>query len=255
MKKIVLVLLLVLLTLCGCSSGDTGSNETETDFTSELLEDGVIYVGISPDYPPYESIDESTGEIVGFDVDIMDAIAEMMGLEVVYQSMEFSTIVSAVQTGQVDVGISGFSYDPEKQVAFSDAYYTSSQTILYLASEDYSSVEDFYGLTVAAQLGSTCYDLIVEYTDIEVVTGTDAAVLVEALRTGAYDGVCLDTPVAQNYVAANSEFAMLEAIAEDSYGIITATDNTLLIAEINECLAEFMATEAYEELLVKWGIN
>ncbi len=254
MKKIVLVLLLVLLTLCGCSSGDTGTDE-EVDFTSELLEDGVIYVGISPDYPPYESIDESTGEIVGFDVDLMNAIAEMMGLEVEYQSMEFSTIVSAVQTGQIDIGISGFSYDEEKQVAFSDAYYTSSQTILYLASEEYSSIEDFYGLTVAAQLGSTCYDLIVEYTDIDVVTGTDAAVLVEALRTGAYDGVCLDTPVAQNYVEASSDFALLDSIAEDSYHIITAADNELLIEEINNYLAEFMQTEEYQELLDKWGLS
>ncbi len=249
MKKLLTVLLsLLILTACG-------SNEEATVYTDELISEGTIIVATSPDYPPYESIDETTGEIVGFDIDVMEALAQSLGLEVSWQSMEFSTIVSAVQTGQVDLGISGFSYDPEKQVAFSDAYYTSSQTILYQADDDYTSIDDFNGKVVATQLGTTCYDLMTGYEDIEVVTGTDAAVLVEALRTGAYDGVCLDTPVAQNYVDNNSDFKMLEPIAEDSYSIITSTENDLLIAKINEALEEFMATDAYDELLVKWGIT
>ncbi len=249
MKKLV-ALLLTLIILTSCSS-----NEEAAVYTDELITQGTLIVATSPDYPPYESIDESTGEIVGFDIDVMETIAENLDLEISWQSMEFSTIVSAVQTGQVDLGISGFSYDPQKQVAFSDPYYTSSQTILYLKDDNYETVDDFAGKTVAAQLGTTCYDLISGYESIETVTGTDAAVLVEALRTGAYDGVCLDTPVAQNYVNNNTDFTMLDPIAEDSYSIITSSDNELLIAKINEELASFMATDAYDKLLIKWGIS
>lgn len=250
MKRL-LIALLLLIVLSGCGQND----QEATTYQDELIDDTKIIVATSPDYPPYETIDETSGEIVGFDIDLTNAIAKLLDLEVEWQAMEFSTIVSAVQTGQVDLGVSGFSYDPEKQVAFSDAYYSSSQTILYLKDDDYTSIDDFKGKTVAAQLGTTCYELMAQQEDIEVVTGTDAAVLVEALRTGAYDGVCLDTPVAQNYIANNTEFAMLEPIAQDSYSIITASDNTLLIDALNEKLAEFMKTDEYQDLLRKWGIN
>ena len=74
------------------------------------------------------------------------------------------------------------------------------------------------------------------------------------MRTGAYDGVCLDTPVAQNYCANDDSFAMLEPIAEDSYSIIASSDHELLIDKIDECLAEFLQTQEYADLLAKWGI-
>ena len=250
MKKLVMILVL-LVSLVACSSTE---NDTASTWSDELMSSDVIVVATSPDYPPYETIDEETGEITGFDIEMFEAIADMLGVEVQWQAMEFSTIVSAVQTGQVDLGVSGFSYDPEKQVLFSEPYYTSSQTILYLAEDGYTSIDDLSGKTVAAQLGTTCYDLLSSYEDIETVTGTDAAVLVEALRTGAYDGVCLDTPVAQNYCANDDSFAMLEPIAEDSYSIIASSDHELLIDKIDECLAEFLQTQEYTDLLAKWGI-
>ena len=250
MKKLFVILLLALsLTACG------GTKEEATDYTDELIKEGVIYIGTSPDYPPYESIDEESGAIVGFDIDLMNSIGESLGAEIEYEAMEFSTIVSAVQTGQIDLGLSGFSYDPQKQVLFSDPYYTSSQTILYLKEDGYETIDDFKGLNVASQLGTTCYDLITSYEDISVTTGTDANVLVEALRTGAYDGVCLDTPVAQNYVNSDPNFAMLEPIAEDTYSIIAESSNELLISKINEELDAFMQTDEYSDLLVKWGLN
>lgn len=250
MKKLFIALAL-LMVLAGCGQG----KETATTYQDELISSSEVIVATSPDYPPYESIDESSGEIVGFDIDLMNKVAELLGLEIKWQAMEFSTIVSAVQTGQVDLGVSGFSYDPEKQVAFSDAYYSSSQTILYLKDDSYDDIDDFKGKKIAAQLGTTCYELMSTYEGIEVVTGTDAAVLVEALRTGAYDGVCLDTPVASNYIANNDEFSMLEPIAEDSYSIITASDNTLLIEAINDALNSFMLTDEYQDMLAKWGID
>ena len=85
---------------------------------------GQLVVGISPDYPPYESIVE--GEMVGFDIDMATELGKILGVEIVYEQMDFTNIVDAVNLGQVDVGIAGFTYNPERQVLFSDYYLKSA---------------------------------------------------------------------------------------------------------------------------------
>ena len=104
MKKI-LVLVLCLLVLTGC--GSNNSNETVSSgepWENELIEKGKIYVGTSPDYPPFESL-EDNGNRIGFDIDVFEAVVSKLdGYEVVWQKMEFDTIVSAVQTGTDERG-------------------------------------------------------------------------------------------------------------------------------------------------------
>lgn len=262
MKKIILLLIAVFM-LVACSSTQTPTDtentetaQTEETFESELLSDNTIIIATSPDYPPYESIDSETGELIGFEIDLMNAIVEQLdGYTIEWRQMEFDTIVSAVQLKQVDLGVSGFSYDPEKQVLFSDIYYNAGQTVLVKADSGIHTAEDLNGKLIAAQIGTTCVELAQSIEGAEVVTATDAKVLVEALKTGAYDGVCLDTSVAINYVNSDDSLAVLdEELASDSYGLITSTDNDLLIAKINELLEEYMSTDAYQELLTKWGM-
>ena len=267
MKKLIAALAaLLLLTACSTNSpsqvspsSDDETNEVieNTDFNTDLIMENTLIIGTSPDYPPYESLDSSTGEIVGFDVDLMNALVSMLGEEytIEWRQMEFDTIVTAVQTEQVDLGVSGFSYDPEKQVLFSDPYHHAGQTVLVNADSDIHNAKDLNGKLIAAQLGTTCLDLAYTIEGAEVVTATDAKVLVEALKTGAYDGVVLDTSVAMNYVNSDDSLAVLdEELASDSYCFITNPDNTALIAKLNELLGEYMAGEEYQELLTKWGI-
>lgn len=262
MKKVIL-LLIAMFMLVACSSTQTPTDtentetaQTEETFESELLSENTIIIATSPDYPPYESIDSETGELIGFEIDLMNAIVEQLdGYTIEWRQMEFDTIVSAVQLKQVDLGVSGFSYDPEKQVLFSDIYYDAGQTVLVKADSGIHTAEDLNGKLIAAQIGTTCVELAQSIEGAEVVTATDAKVLVEALKTGAYDGVCLDTSVAMNYVNADDSLTVLdEELASDSYGLITSTDNDLLIAKINELLQEYMSTDAYQELLTKWGM-
>lgn len=262
MKKVIL-LLIAMFMLVACSSTQTPTDtentetaQTEETFENELLSENTIIIATSPDYPPYESIDSETGELIGFEIDLMNAIVEQLdGYTIEWRQMEFDTIVSAVQLKQVDLGVSGFSYDPEKQVLFSDIYYDAGQTVLVKADSGIHTAEDLNGKLIAAQIGTTCVELAQSIEGAEVVTATDAKVLVEALKTGAYDGVCLDTSVAMNYVNADDSLTVLdEELASDSYGLITSTDNDLLIAKINELLQEYMSTDAYQELLTKWGM-
>lgn len=261
MKKIVLVLI-ALFMLVACSSNNNSTNNSNnsgndnTTFESELITEKNIIIATSPDYPPYETIDSTTGEIVGFEIDLMDAlVSKLDGYTIEWRQMEFDSIVSAVQLKQVDLGVSGFSYDPKKQVLFSDIYYHAGQTVLVKSDSGIHTVEDLNGKLIAAQLGTTCVDSANAIEGAEVVTATDAKVLVEGLKTGAYDGVCLDTSVALSYVNANSDLAVLdEELASDSYALITNSENTKLIEEINGLLNEYMQSSEYQDLLAKWGM-
>jgi ABC-type amino acid transport substrate-binding protein len=119
MKKRIVVIGLVLimaLTLAGCA---------KTDQAWKRIQDaGKMIVATSPDYPPFESIDDQ-GNIVGFDIDLINAMAEEVGVTVELQSLNFEAIITAVQTGQADMGMSGFSVDPERaeMVDFTDPYF------------------------------------------------------------------------------------------------------------------------------------
>ena len=264
MKKLLIVLFaLFLLVGCGNKQEETVSQNQEAapskeieEWEKELIEPKIIYVGTSPDYPPFESLDDNNN-IVGFDVDVFEAVVSKLdGYKVEWQPMEFDTIVSAVQTGTVDFGVSGFSYDPEKQVLFTDTYYDAGQTVLVLKDSGYKTVADLKGKTIGVQLGTTCVDSAKEsIEDVNLVTGTDVGVLVNALKQGQYDGVCLDSVVANNFVKSDSAFTVLdEALISDAYCMITASEKTKLMDKINSLLVEFVNSDEYTALIDKWGM-
>jgi len=87
---------------------------------AEIKKRGKIIVASSPDWPPFEFIDPKTNKIVGYEVDIMEAVAKKMGVQVEWRPMDFDAIISAVKNKEVDLGVSGFSVTPErlKEVLF-----------------------------------------------------------------------------------------------------------------------------------------
>src|SRR5512145_1334491 len=124
MKRVVVfisLLVAVSLVLAGCGGTSKAANHLEA-----VKQAGVIKVGTSADYPPFESVDES-GNKVGFDIDLMTEIAKRLGVEVEWVDMPFDSLVAAVQEGKIDASISAFNYSEERDqtIDFSDAYYTS----------------------------------------------------------------------------------------------------------------------------------
>ncbi len=120
---------------------------TLAEITSHWIGDGADYVSYVPDesvsrdngtltmatnaeFPPYESLDG--GEIVGIDVDMMQAVCDVLGMELVIENMEFDSIIAAVDSGKADVGVAGLSVTPdrEKNVSFTQGYAVSTQVII-----------------------------------------------------------------------------------------------------------------------------
>lgn len=109
---------------------------------------GTLIVGTNAEFPPYEYYEE--GEIIGMDIDIMQAVCDKLGMEMQIEDMAFDSIISAVSTGKADIGASGFTVTEErkKNINFSDTYTTSKQVIIVAdageVSEEASFTEKFY---------------------------------------------------------------------------------------------------------------
>lgn len=155
MKRIVaLVSLLVAFSLALSACGTPkAANHLEA-----IKQAGVIKVGTSADYPPFESVDEN-GNKVGFDIELMAEIAKRMGVEIEWVDMPFDSLIAAVQEGKIDASISAFNYSEERDLTidFSDAYYTSEDAFAVAEGFTGSIVnpEDVVVYKIGVQTGTT----------------------------------------------------------------------------------------------------
>ena len=156
MKRIVLfisLLVAVSLVLAGCGGSSKAANHLEA-----VKQAGVIEVGTSADYPPFESVDES-GNKVGFDIELMTEIAKRLGVELEWVDMPFDSLIAAVQEGKIDASISAFNYSEERDqmIDFSDPYYTSEDA--FTVAEGFTGnivdPQDVAGFKVGVQTGTT----------------------------------------------------------------------------------------------------
>ncbi|MBQ6686110.1 MAG: transporter substrate-binding domain-containing protein, partial [Firmicutes bacterium] len=174
MKKLfamMMVLVLVLSCFAGCGGGEaeeeTGGDEVATETSlQDVLDKGVITVAISPDYAPYEYLDLMTGEIKGSDVVMAQYIADQLGVELQIDQMSFESCLAAAELGTSDLAISSLSWSEERAAVMElSSYYNMdtsiAQTILVKADEvdNYKSAEDFAGKKIAAQNGTTQWNL------------------------------------------------------------------------------------------------
>lgn len=246
MKKLMkLTLVLVVgFMLVGCG-GSSDSKKT-------------LLIGISPDYPPYESLN-TKGEMEGFDIDMTKELITIMnenggnyGYE--FKNMSFDTIVTSINTGQIDLGISGFTYDETRKVLFSNPYNDSKQVALVKADSSIKTVEDLKGKAIGAQLGSTAQTAAGEIENANITAVADVKILVETLKTGGIDAVILDYAVAKNYQE-NAGLKMIdESLLDEKNYIITKEGNTDLMNDLNKAIDIFMKSDKYIELKAKWGV-
>lgn len=254
MKKIIILLvsLLMFFSLVGCGS-DKASEATV--WSEQLKTKGKIVVGISPDFPPFESL-TTDGKIEGFDPDVINELIKYLDedVEIEFAQIEFDNIVTAVQTGQVDIGLSGFTYDPDRDVIFTKPYVESGQAILVTKDSGINSIEELKGKTVGGQTGTTGYEAAeaIEGTK-EVVSFVDCMVGFASVGS-TIDAFVTDYGVVKNYADANGMMVLDELLSTEEMSIIVKNGNNLLADKLNECIEQFLNSAEYEELRIKWGI-
>ncbi len=256
--------LVAVFALAGCSSG--GASDSAADSSSDaaadgsytLVEEGKLTVAASLDFPPFENLVD--GQAEGFEVDLMTAIAEKLGLEINYlPTMKFDTIIPAIAAGgTADVGVSGFTITPEREeeVDFTTPICDTNQCIVVPAGSDITGSADLSGKRIGGQSGTTGIDWANENVPdaAEVVTFDEYTAVFAALQSGQVEAVVLDKPVADYYVStAYNDCEVVEEIPTgEQYGIAVSKDNPNLTAAINEAIAELQEDGTFAELEEKW---
>jgi ABC-type amino acid transport substrate-binding protein len=234
---------------CGSSDDDTTGGDGGGGGGSEPLT-----VGSDIPYPPFEQGKAPNYE--GFDIELMEAIAEKMGRKAEFQDTSFETIFRDVAQGKFEAVISAatITEEREKAVDFSNPYYLSEQAVLVEEGSDIQSFEDLEGKTVAAQQGTTGLELSKEKANASEIRpypeGPDA---VNALKAGTVEAVVIDAPVAQNAVEKSGGVEIAEKVpTEEEYGIAVAQGESDLLEEINTGLEEVMDDGTYKTIYEKW---
>lgn len=233
----------------GCGSSNNSSTTGGGGGGGETLT-----VGSDIPYPPFEQ--GKPGSYTGFDVELMEAIAEKMGRTAEFQDTSFETIFRDVAQGKFDAVISAatITAEREKAVDFSNPYYLSEQAVLVKEGSGITGIEDLSGKTVGVQQGTTGQELAKEKAGASEVRpypeGPDA---VNALKAGTVEAVVIDAPVAQNAVEKSGGVEIAEKVpTEEDYGIAVAQGNTELLEEINQGLKEVEEDGTYAKIYKKW---
>ena len=257
MKKLFIILITCLFILAGCSKQQ---EKTVDSIDDEVLTAGTLVVGISADYPPFESLDTSNN-LIGYDVDMANILAAKIKSEsgaaykTEFVQMDFSAIISALHTGQVDVGIAAFSYDPERQCLFTEPYYLSAQVIVVLKDSGISALKDLNGKTVAAGDGTVGYEAASQIEGVKMTSPGDYLQQFEMLKNNQIDAVVCDEKVAQGFVDTSDKLVILsEKLAEDNLCITVKKGNTFILEALNAAVKEFVSSGESDQLKTKWGL-
>ena len=245
--------------LAGCSS-NSGSNSQSTSGASSytLVEEGKLTVAAELGFAPFEYMEGDT--VVGFDVDLIAAVAQKMGLESSYLgNQKFDTLVPLVkQGGKCDVAIAGITITDERkaEIDFSEAYLDSNQAIVVKkGSGETDATLNAAGKKVACQSGTTGDEWITEnLAGAERVPLDDVTAALTGVSTGLYNAMVIDLPVA-SYMLTQS-FADLEVVKQiptgEQYGIAVSKDNPKLTEAINKALEELQSDGTMAQIKTKW---
>lgn len=267
MKKSRLVVLMtalvvmsaLVLAACGGddddSSSDSSSTATSSSFSSELNTDGVLLVGTDTPYPPFEF--GKAPDYDGFDIDLVNAIAEKLGVETKYQDTSFDTIFTDVAQGKFDMVASAATITPERQetVNFSDPYYSAQQALIVPDGSDIATVEDLADATVGAQNGTTGKAYAEDETDASTVQGyPNGPAAIEAVVNGQVDATIIDQPVAVDAIdKGQTGFEIAAEIPTgELYGFALAKNTPELLSAVNGALAEMKEDGSLNDLYQEW---
>ena len=245
--------------LAACGSDDGGSESEAGGGEAagadlDLVTDGTLTVCSDVPYPPFEDFDESTDSgFTGFDVDIVSAVAEGLDLELEIKDSSFDALQSglALNSGDCDLAASAMTITEERQenLAFSDGYYDSQQSLLVPEDSDIAGIDDLAGRTVGVQQGTTGEAYTQENAPEATITSFPSdAEMYQALQAGQVDALLQDLPVNVEHTRDGGYEIVEEYSTDETYGLAMKKDNTALVEAVNEQLTELRDSGEYDEI-------
>lgn len=241
MKK-TLVTILVVLTVLTLSSGVMAQR---------------YVVGTNASFPPFEYVE--AGEIVGFDIDIVKAIADLQGFEVEFRDLSFDSLIPGLASGSLDMVAAGMTISEQRKqvVSFSEPYYSANQSVLVHQDSEEDLTILFGDHDIGVQTGTTGDSWVRnKLIKADILTGDirnyDSFVFViRDLANKNIDAAVLDKPVAETYSKSNPVKVVAEVITGEEYGIAVSKNNEELRQKLNEGLAKLKENGTMDQLIEK----
>ena len=246
----------------GAQTEETTGNAVSTeygDFT--VVEAGKLHMSTNAAFPPYEMTTDDGG-FEGIDVEVADAIAQKLGLELVVDDMGFDAALTAVQTGQSDIAMAGITVTEDRLevMDFSDSYATGVQVVIVREDSPTQTIDDLANAEmIGCQAATTGYIYASDtpenggYGEDHVTAYENGALAVMALVNGQIDAVIIDNEPAKAFVEANEGLKILDTPwVEEEYAIGVAKGNTDLLDAINAVMEELKADGTFQSIVDKY---
>ena len=248
-KKLVSLALVLTcaLTMTACGSKKEENNGETKEETETLI------MATNAEFPPYEYYEGD--DIVGIDAEFAAAIAEKLGMELKIEDMAFDSILSAVQSGKADLGVAGITVDDtrNKQVDFTDTYYTGRQVIIVTEGSTIASPDDLAGdkIKIGVQQGTTG-DIYAtdDYGDEHIERYNKGMEAVQALAQGKVDAVIIDDQPAKTFAEQVEGLKILETeYVEEDYAMAVKKGNDELLEKVNAAIKELKEDGTFDEII------
>lgn len=218
-----------------------------------------LRVVTDPSFVPFEMMDEETGEMIGFDMEIIREVADRAGFEIDLNTMDFNGIIPALQTGNVDIAIAGITITEEREeiVDFSDPYYDSGLRILvHNDNDEVTEFSDLEGKKIGTKIGSTSYDYLTGNIDEDdgVTPYPGSSDMYMALMSRSVDAVFYDAPNV-GYFARTKGEGKVKTVGPlyegQQYGI-ALKNGSEWVDDVNDALAAMQEDGTYKTIYEKW---
>lgn len=271
----VLVVLTLVLAACGGTT-TTGSNVPTPNASTptvtaptDLITPGTLTVGSDTTYPPQEFVDTTTGQSTGFDIDLITAVAQRMGLKVNIVRADFGTIIDSLIAKRYDVVISAVTINPDRQKKVDFVpYFNAGESLLVPQGnpKNITTIGGMCGLKVGVQNGTVeqddanAADKACKQAGKQGITITalqNQTDVVQLLATGRVDATYQDSPVTDYYISLNPGHFMVggSVVNAAPEGIVVRKGDTSMFNAVQTSFNQLKAAGTYDALFTKWHLS
>jgi len=267
------ILLLVIFTVLFVACGSNADNGETTDNNENAAENNTneaeendgdatggditkLVVGTDATYAPMEYIDDS-GEIVGIDIDIINAIAEEMDIELEIKNIGWEPLFPALKNGEIDFAVSSITIteDRQKDFDFTDPYYVANQLILVPEDSDIQEFADLEDKRIAVQINTTGHIVVQELvgeTNPNIVAAETMPIAITEMINGNADAAVGDNSTVNEYIKNNSDTKMVtiedDSFEKEYYGLMVQKGNEDVLSILNEGIKKIKESGKLEEI-------
>ena len=267
MKKFIALMLACVMCLCfaACGSAEkepaTSAPEDSTPASADTsLEDvkksGKLTIATSPDFPPFESLEGD--KVVGIEIDLLEMIAEKLGVELEINQMDFDSVLPGIQSGKFNVGVSGITVteDRKKNADFTVPYFAAAQAIVVLKDSPIKSKADLEGKKVSVQTGTTAEEYCMKNGyDVSAFQANNDAL--SALTSGKVDAWVIDneTGIQMSETTNGKTVVLDEPMTTEPYSFAFKKGSTSLVNEINSYVEGWLKDGTIEKIFEKYNVK